>query len=120
MSHLVLVAAPAGIGKSRLRYELIQRIGQSLGQSGKPFELWLGRGDPMSAGTPFAMLAQALRRAAGVIDDEPALVRYRKLRARVLRHVAARDADHVTEFLGELIGSPPPGEGSIQLRAARQ
>ncbi|HEY5921866.1 MAG TPA: protein kinase [Kofleriaceae bacterium] len=116
MAHVVLMTAPAGIGKSRVRYELIQRIAQS----GRPFELWIGRGDPMSAGTPFAMLAQALRRAAGVVDDEPASVRHRKLRARVRRHVAAEDAEHVTEFLAELLGAAPPGEGSVQLRAARQ
>ncbi|MBV8762950.1 MAG: protein kinase [Deltaproteobacteria bacterium] len=116
MAHLVLVTAAAGIGKSRLRYELLQR----LAQSGQRFELWLGRGDPMTAGTPFAMLAQALRRLAGVVDDEPAAVSYRKLRARVLRNVAAREIDQVTEFLAELLGVAPPGEGSVQIRAARQ
>ncbi|HUS30680.1 MAG TPA: protein kinase [Kofleriaceae bacterium] len=116
MAHVVLVTAAAGIGKSRVRFELMQR----LAQTGRPFELLLGRGDPMSAGTPFAMLAQALRRAAGVVDDEPATVRYRKLRARVLRNVPPRDAEHVTEFLAELLGAGPPGEGSVQLRAARQ
>ena len=116
MAHVVLLTAPAGIGKSRVRYELVQR----LTQQGRPFELWIGRGDPMSAGTPFAMLAQALRRAAGMVDDEPASVRLRKLHARVLRNVSAADADHVTEFLAELLGASPPGDGSVQLRAARQ
>jgi eukaryotic-like serine/threonine-protein kinase len=116
MAHVVLVTAAAGIGKSRVRFELMQR----LAQTGRPFELLLGRGDPMSAGTPFAMLAQALRRAAAIVDDEPASVRYRKLRARVLRNVPRSEADHVTEFLGELLGAAPPGEGSVQLRAARQ
>ncbi|HTL35054.1 MAG TPA: protein kinase [Kofleriaceae bacterium] len=117
MAHVVLVTAAPGIGKSRVRYELVQR----LGQMGRPYELLFGRGDPMSAGTPFAMLAQALRRAAGVVDDEPASVRYRKLRARVLRNVPAKDAEHVTEFLAELLGAALPGvEGSVQMRAARQ
>lgn len=117
MAHVVLLTSGAGIGKSRVRFELMQR----LAQTGRPFEAWIGRGDPMSAGTPFAMLAQALRRAARVVDDEPASVRYRKLRARVMRNVSARDAEHVTEFLAELLGAAPPGEeGSVQLRAARQ
>lgn len=116
MAHIVLVTAAAGIGKSRVRFELMQRIAAT----GRPFELLLGRGDPMSAGTPFAMLAQALRRTAGVVDDEPASVRYRKLRARVMRHVPPHEAEHVTEFLAELLGCAPSGEGSVQLRAARQ
>src|SRR6185503_7204908 len=116
MAHVVLVTAAAGIGKSRVRYELVQR----LAQTGRPFELWIGRGDPMSAGTPFAMLAQAVRRAAGVVDDEPASVRYRKLRARVLRNVKPADAGHVTEFLAELLGAAQPFEDSVQMRAARQ
>jgi tetratricopeptide (TPR) repeat protein len=116
MAHVVLVTAAAGVGKSRVRYELVQR----LARTSRTFELLIGRGDQMSAGAPFAMLAQALRRAAGVVDDEPALVRYRKLRARVLRNVPAIAADHVTEFLAELIGASPAGEGSVQLRAARQ
>jgi serine/threonine protein kinase/tetratricopeptide (TPR) repeat protein len=114
MAHIVLVTAAAGIGKSRVRFELMQRL------AGRPFELLLGRGDPISAGTPFAMLAQALRRTAGVVDDEPASVRYRKLRARVMRHVPPHEAEQVTEFLAELLGVAPPGEGSVQLRAARQ
>jgi predicted ATPase len=116
MARLVLLTAPAGIGKSRVRYELMQR----LVATGRPYELLIGRGDPMSAGAPFAMLAQALRRVAGIIDDEPVLVRFRKLRARVLRHVPAEHAEHVTEFLAELVGAAQPNEGSVQLRAARQ
>jgi tetratricopeptide (TPR) repeat protein len=116
MAHLVLVTAAVGIGKSRLRYELLQR----LAQAGRPFELWLGRGDPVTASTPLGMIAHALRRTAGIVDDEPVSVRYRKLRARVLRNVPARDADQVTEFLAELLGATLAGEGSVQLRAARQ
>ncbi len=115
-AHLVLVTAPAGVGKSRVRTELMLRIAKL----GRPFELWIGRGDPMSAGAPFGMLAQALRRAAGIIDDEPPSVRFRKLRARVLRHVPADQAEHVTEFLAELLGAAQPIEGTVQLRAARQ
>jgi tetratricopeptide (TPR) repeat protein len=110
MAHVVVVTSAAGVGKSRLRYELVQRLHA---------ETWIGRGDPMSAGAPFAMLAQALRRAAGIVDDEPLSVRHRKLKARVGRHVAPAEVARVTEFVGELIGAPTD-DVSVQLRAARQ
>jgi eukaryotic-like serine/threonine-protein kinase len=115
-SHIVVVTAPAGVGKSRLRHELLERIAADPGP--RP-ELWIARGDPMSAGAPFAMVAQLLRRAAGIVDDEPLTVRQRKLKARVSRNVVA-DAARITEFLGELVGAPSRDEPSVQLRAARQ
>ena len=114
MAHVVLVTGAVGVGKSRLRFELLQRLGQVIG-----VETWIGRGDPMSAGAPFAMLAQALRRAAGIVDDEPLPVRQRKVATLVRRSVHGEDTPRVIEFLGELIGSPPD-EPSVQLRAARR
>ena len=117
MAHVVLITGPAGIGKSRVRYELVERLTRS-GQT--PIETWIGRGDPMSAGAPFAMLAQALRRAAGIVDDEPLALRQRKIKARVSRHVSPAMIPRVTEFLGELVGAASPDEGSLELRAARE
>jgi len=81
MAHVVVVTAPAGVGKSRLRHELLSRITAA---EGSP-EIWIARGDPMSAGAPFAMLAQPLRRAAGIGDDEPLCSRQAKPKARLLR-----------------------------------
>jgi tetratricopeptide (TPR) repeat protein len=115
-SHIVVVTAAAGVGKSRLRHELLERI---VAEPGPRPELWIARGDPMSAGAPFAMVAQLLRRAAGIVDDEPLTVRQRKLKARVSRNVIA-DIPRITEFLGELVGAPSRDEPSVQLRAARQ
>jgi tetratricopeptide (TPR) repeat protein len=113
MAHVVLVTAAAGVGKSRLRHELLQRIG---GEA----EIWIGRGNPISGSAPFAMLAQALRRTAGILEGELLTVRQKKLKARVLRHVPADDAQRICEFLGELVGVPFPDDGSVQLRTARQ
>jgi eukaryotic-like serine/threonine-protein kinase len=112
-AHVVVVTGPAGIGKSRLRYELLRKIAAGT-------EVWIGRGDPMSAGAPFGLLAQALRRAAGIVEDEPLSVRHLKLKARVLRHVDPEIAPRVVEFLGELIGAPSPVHTSVQVKAARQ
>jgi eukaryotic-like serine/threonine-protein kinase len=115
-SHIVVVTGPAGVGKSRLRHELLARLTKE--NEPRP-QIWIARGDPLSAGAPFAMLAQLLRRVAGIVDDEPLAVRHRKLKARVSRNVVA-DPARVTEFLGELVGAPSRDEPSVQLRAARQ
>src|SRR5580692_10627487 len=74
----------------------------------------------MSAGAPFAMIAQTVSGAAGVADGEPLAARRQKLAARVARSVPEGDRARVTEFLGELIDAPFPEEESLQLRAARQ
>jgi len=115
MARAVLVTGAAGIGKSRVRFELLRRIKAR----DELVELWIGRGDPMRTGSPFGMIAPALRRAAGILDGEPLEVRRQKLRARVMRNASA-EVQRTTFFLGELIGVPFPDEDSIELHSARQ
>ena len=79
VARVVLVTAPAGVGKSRLRYELLRM----LHHRGDPHEVWTTRGDPMRAGSPFGLLAQIIRAAAGAQDGEPPRVQREKIRARV-------------------------------------
>jgi tetratricopeptide (TPR) repeat protein len=79
----------------------------------------IGRGDPVSAGSPYGLLAQALRHLCEIQLGDAADAAQGKLRARVAVHVPAADVDRVTEFLGELCGIPFPDEGRTLLRAAR-
>src|SRR5262249_5521725 len=99
-ARAVLVTGDAGVGKSRLRHELVRRPTED----GGDVQVWIGRGDPMRAGAAFGLLAPAIRRAAGILDGEPLEARQAKLRARVGRHLGSDDARRVTEFLGELVG----------------
>ncbi|MGK3994274.1 serine/threonine-protein kinase [Sorangium sp. So ce1024] len=116
-ARAVLVTAGAGIGKSRLRHELVRR----LAARGEPaVEIWTARGDSMRVGAPFGMLGQIVRRAARLLDGEPLEARRRKLAARVAAHVPAELRRPVTEFLGEMVGTPFPDEDSVLLQAARQ
>ncbi len=117
VARAVLLTGPAGIGKSRVRQELLRQLERRSGPH--PAEVWLGVGDPISAGSPFGMLGQLVRRAAGIVDGEPLPLRRDKLRARVAGRVPAADAPRVAEFLGEIAGAPFPDEESVQLRAAR-
>jgi eukaryotic-like serine/threonine-protein kinase len=111
----ILVTGPPGIGKTRLRAELLRDVHARL----PSVEVWMARGDPVSEGSPYAMIAGALRRAAG-IEGAPRAVAEEKLRALVARHVPVEQRMSVVEFLGELADVPGEGEGSIQLRAARR
>jgi serine/threonine protein kinase len=122
----VLITAGAGMGKSRLGHELLRR----LRERGAAPSVWIARGDPMSAGSAFSLLGQALRRALGLRDGEPVEARRKRIRARTGRHAAAgrlgakpdaaARADRLAEFLGELAGAPFPDDDSVQLRAARR
>jgi eukaryotic-like serine/threonine-protein kinase len=115
-ARVVLVTGPAGLGKTRLRREFLRRVRRNTTE----VEVLVGRGDPMSAGAAFAMIAQTITGAAGVADGEPLPARRQKLEARVSRSVPEVDRVRVREFLGELVGAPFPEGESLQLRAARQ
>ncbi|WP_437477586.1 protein kinase [Sorangium sp. So ce1014] len=113
---VVVVGAP-GVGKSRLAWEFVR----SLEERSEVAEVWIGRADPMAAGSAFGLLARALRRALGLLDGEPLEARRRKVLARVERLDAfGSKGPQVAAFLGELVGVAFPDEGDAQLRAARQ
>jgi eukaryotic-like serine/threonine-protein kinase len=114
----VVVTAPVGMGKSRLRYEFLRAQRARDDEA----EIWLARGDPLGAGSAFGLLAQAIQRAFGLLPGEPIEARQRKLRARVARHLGDHRAtvERIAVFLGELVGTPFPDEDNVQLRAARQ
>ncbi len=116
VSRAVLLTGPAGIGKSRIRYELVNTLEARGGET----EVWIARGDSMRAGSSFGLLAQIIRRACNMANDEPLDVQQRKLALRVARYVPEGERARVTEFLAEPCGAPFGGEISVQLRAARQ
>jgi len=111
---IVVIGAP-GMGKTRLRREFIARVRRQ-----HSVQVWIGRADPVGAGSPFALLGSALRNAMGIRAAEPLEARRRKLVARVSRHVPDGEQQRVTEFLGELLEIPFGDEDSVQLRVARR
>jgi eukaryotic-like serine/threonine-protein kinase len=116
VARTVLVTAPAGLGKSRVRYEFLRNARTSH----TDLEVWAARGDPIGVGSPFALIAQLLRNACGLRDGEPIDVRQSKLRERISKNVAPKHVLRVSQFLGEIVGARFPDEESLQLRAARQ
>jgi hypothetical protein len=112
-AHALVVVAPPGVGKSRLRHEFLRRI------DGRDLQLLVGRGDPVTAASPYGLLAQALRYLCEIQLGDALDAARDKLRARVGRHLVAADADRVAEFIGELCGLAFPDDGRTLLRAAR-
>ncbi len=112
----VLVTGPAGVGKSRLCHEFLKGIRRR----GEPLSILVGRASSLGAGSIFGMIADAIRKAAGIRDDEPLEDRRARLERRLARHLAPADLPRVAAFLGELIGAPFPDGHHEALRAARQ
>ncbi len=112
----VLVTAPAGTGKSRVRHEFLRRMERR----GSPVLVLLGRGDPMKAGSAYSLLGDAVRRLCGVVDGEPLETRREKLARRVCRHLPPAQREDTAEFLGELCGVPFSPQDNPRLGAARQ
>jgi tetratricopeptide (TPR) repeat protein len=112
----VLVTAPAGAGKSRLAHELRRALAARC----EDLDVWLGRGDCMSAGSAFATVGYALRNTAGIRLGDPLSERQRRLEDRVARQVPEPERVRVTGFLGELAGVPFPDSYCALLEPARR
>jgi tetratricopeptide (TPR) repeat protein len=108
VARAIVVTAPAGAGKSRLRYELLARV-RARDDAGA----WMARGDSVSGGAPFGMIAQLVRQTANILEGEPVETSRVKLLARVSEH-------RVASFLGEMIQANFDAADDIQLQAARR
>jgi tetratricopeptide (TPR) repeat protein/predicted Ser/Thr protein kinase len=114
-ARAVLVTAPAGAGKSRLRHEFLLR----LREGGPEFQLIMGRADSMHSGSPYGLLAPALRRLVGIDDDDRAEVKREKVAACIGRRLPPEKATRVVEFVGELMGVSFADDRSSSVAAAR-
>lgn len=99
-ARAVVLVADAGIGKSRLCVEFLRRAQLRH----ERLALWSAQGDLLSTTSPFGMLAQSVRRALALREDEnkaqAQLVDY------VSRRVAESEQSRVIAFLRELLGIP--------------
>jgi len=117
VASVVLAVGEPGSGKSRLRREFLE----GRRRRGERVEILTGGGDSLGGGSPYRMVADVLRRAAGIADGELLEQRRDKLRTRVARHLGqGTDAARVVFFLGELAGTPFPDGGDEARRAARE
>jgi tetratricopeptide (TPR) repeat protein len=115
VARAVLVIGSAGIGKSRLRHELVTRI-RAAGDA----VVLEARADPVAAGSPLGLARQLVRVAFGASApraDAIAGDRHR-LREHMSHLFGDQRAPQVAELLGDMIGVAPE-VASPELRAAR-
>jgi tetratricopeptide (TPR) repeat protein len=113
-ARVALAVGPAGIGKSRVRHELLAW----LDDRPEPVSLLLAAGDPIREHQPFALLSHAIARTSGIVDGDPPEVRDTKLRARLARVLDDTALAQTRAFLGELVGGNEVV--TAPLRSARQ
>ncbi|MCC6555841.1 MAG: protein kinase, partial [Polyangiaceae bacterium] len=116
LASAVLVVGPAGSGKSRLRLAFMA----SVFRQPDTVEVLVGRASSVAVGSPYGIIADAIRRAAGIRDGEPIEARCRKLKRQVGRHLDGAALSRVAAFLGELTNTPFPDGETAGLRAARE
>ncbi|MCC6646191.1 MAG: protein kinase [Polyangiaceae bacterium] len=114
-ARAILLTAPAGTGKSRLRKEIITKL-TSRGDVPPPL---IARGDALGAGSPHGALVKLVACAAGLRDGEPGEVTRQKLGSRVSQRLGADAAARVTAFFAELVGAPFDGDVVPELVGAR-
>ncbi|MEQ8274137.1 MAG: protein kinase [Deltaproteobacteria bacterium] len=115
VARALLITAPPGLGKTRLRVETVERLRSREDE----LEVFFATADSLGAASPFGLLRQVVRRAAGIREDDPDEEARTKLSARVARVVDASERDAVTAFLGEIADVPFPDDFSDRLAAAR-
>jgi class 3 adenylate cyclase/tetratricopeptide (TPR) repeat protein len=110
--RLVLVAGPAGVGKSRLGWEFEKYI------DGLAETVWWHRGRCLSygEGVAFWALAEIVRQRLGIAEEDPADVAAGKLAAGLDRFVPDHgERSYVGLRLGRLLGVPPAGDAGEPL-----
>lgn len=118
VARAILVLAPPGLGKSRLRHEFLRRIETRR----EPVCKLLGRGDPMKVKASYGLLGEALRGLWGLSPrdtrSEQQHVLVRAVQQSFPNH--PEQSQQIAGFLGELCGVPFADAENPRLRAARQ
>ncbi len=115
-ARAILITAPPGAGKSRLRHEFLRRMEKR----SDPVTVLLGRGELLNAGAAYGMVGRAIRRLCEIAGSEAPEIQQTRLRERISRHLPAAAQEEVFLFLGELCGVPFAEAEYPRLRVARQ
>ncbi len=114
VARVLVVTAPAGAGKSRLRREFLR----ALADRDQAPTVWTCRSDTLAVDSPLAALGVMLRRAAR-IESVGSPARGRDALRAFTRDLGVADPERVATFLGELCGLDLDAAGDAALLSAR-
>ncbi|HEU5064462.1 MAG TPA: adenylate/guanylate cyclase domain-containing protein, partial [Gaiellaceae bacterium] len=98
--QLVTVFGPAGVGKSRLLTELVERL--------SPAHVLVGRCLPYGEGITYWPLAEVAKAHAGILDNDPAETGLTKLRSAIESVVSDEHVEHALNAAAWTIGFSLP------------
>ncbi len=105
--HVETIVGPAGVGKSRIAREAVERIER---RGGRVF--W-GRSLPYEEQTPYRGVGRIIRRVAGIYENDPPGAARAKLAEAVDALFPPKEAAEATRFLSLILGlglDDPPDE----------
>lgn len=114
-ARVVWVTGAPGIGKTRVRDEVITRIVKT----DSPPRVWSAQADPTRAGVVLGVLADLVRSASAISDGDDEHHARIALESRGCARIEGAERARVVEFLSELLRLPI-ADASSQLRAARE
>jgi len=112
--RVVWVVGAPGIGKTRVRDEVLARI-----TSDPSVYVWSAQADPTRTSVAFGVLSDLVRSAANIAREDDETYQRTALASRACAQVAESERPRVVEFLGELLRLHVDAP-SAQLRAARE
>lgn len=115
VSQAVLVTAPSGQGKTRLRQEFLMR----LRRRSRPAMVLIGVGELLSGGAPYGVLGSALRRYLEIDSTASAESALQKVVAAVQGLLGQASGLNIAPYISELCGLRVADEDNQQLRSAR-
>jgi eukaryotic-like serine/threonine-protein kinase len=112
----LLITAPEGAGKSRLREEVIQRLSR---HPSRP-KVIIGLSEENRQEEPYGVLLSALRRVCGFLEEDSPQENTRRFIARIGRYLKPEKAPRVLAFLAELLGLTLENECRALVQTAQQ
>jgi tetratricopeptide (TPR) repeat protein len=102
-ANVALVLGEPGVGKSRLRYELLRRVASARWPE---VDVLIGRADPVGTDAAYGLIARALRTAAGIHAGLSAKQQSTRFADYLFTNseLPANRRDWIAAFLGELVG----------------
>lgn len=118
LARAVLLVAPYGRGKSRLRHELLSRVTASH----PGLTLLIGRADPLSVGAGGSLLAECLRQLSRITPDDTPAQAEAKLGAALKRFLPDEQLQRCLLPLAQLTAQPlgleSPAQHSLSAAAS--